>query len=55
MRNQAVNKQDGDMHVGYDVNPKFSPDGQYLAWQSMQHNGYESDRNRLCVMNLATG
>mgnify|MGYP001047889659 FL=1 len=55
MRNQTVNKQDGDMHVGYDVNPKFSPDGQYLAWQSMQHNGYESDRNRLCVMNLATG
>lgn len=55
MRNQAVNKQDGDMHVGYDVNPKFSPDGQYLAWQSMLHNGYESDRNRLCVMNLATG
>lgn len=55
MRNQAVNKQDGDMHVGYDVNPKFSPDGQYLAWQSMQHNGYESDRNRLCVMNLTTG
>lgn len=55
MRNQAVNKQDGDMHVGYDVNPKFSPDGLYLAWQSMQHNGYESDRNRLCVMNLATG
>lgn len=55
MRNQAVNKQDGDMHVGYDVNPKFSPDGQYLAWQSMQHNGYESDRNRLCVTNLATG
>lgn len=55
MRNQAVNKQDGDMHVGYDVNPKFSPDGKYIAWQSMQHNGYESDRNRLCVMNLTTG
>lgn len=55
MRNQAVNHQQGDMQVGYDVNPSFSPDGQYIAWQSMARDGYESDRNRLCVMNLQTG
>lgn len=55
MRNQAVNHQKGDMQVGYDVNPRFSPDGQYIAWQSMARDGYESDRNRLCVMNLSTG
>lgn len=55
MRNQAVNHQDGDMNVGYDINPKFSPDGQYIAWQSMKNDGYESDRNRLCVYNLANG
>lgn len=55
MRNQAVNHQKGDMQVGYDVNPLFSPDGQYIAWQSMARDGYESDRNRLCVMNLSTG
>lgn len=55
MRHQAVNHQNGDMNVGYDVNPKFSPDGKYVAWQSMARNGYESDRNRLCVYNLATG
>ncbi|AGB27868.1 dipeptidyl aminopeptidase/acylaminoacyl peptidase [Prevotella dentalis DSM 3688] len=55
MRNQAVNHQAGDMNVGYDTNPKFSPDGQYVAWQSMARNGYESDRNRLCVYNLKTG
>ncbi len=55
MRHQAVNHQPGDMHVGYDTNPKFSPDGQFIAWQSMARNGYESDRNRLCVMSLATG
>ncbi len=55
MRNQAVNHQTGDMQVGYDVNPKFSPDGKYIAWQSMKNDGYESDRNRLCVMDLATG
>ena len=33
----------------------FSPDGKYVAWQSMKNDGYESDRNRLCVYNLATG
>ena len=55
LRNQAVNHQTGDMNVGYDVNPKFSPDGKYIAWQSMKNDGYESDRNRLCVYDLATG
>lgn len=54
MRNQEVNHQAGDMQVGYDVNPQFSPDGKYIAWQSMKNNGYESDRNRLCVMDIAT-
>lgn len=52
---QSINHQNGDMHVGYDQNPQFSPDGKYIAWQSMARNGYESDRNRLCVHNLATG
>lgn len=55
MKNQRVNHQAGDMNVGYDVNPKFSPDGRYVAWQSMKRDGYESDRNRLCVYNLETG
>lgn len=55
MRNQAVNRQSGDMQVGYDVNPKFSPDGKYIAWQSMERNGYESDLNRLCMMDLKSG
>ena len=55
MRNQQVNLQKGDMQVGYDVNPKFSPDGRFIAWQSMAHDGYESDLNRLCIMELSTG
>ena len=42
-------------NVGYDQNPKFSPDGKYVAWLSMQRNGYEADRNRLCCYDLATG
>lgn len=55
MKNQAVNHQPGDMNVGYDTNPQFSPNGKSIAWQSMARNGYESDRNRLCVYTLADG
>ena len=55
LKNQAVNHQNKDYNVGYDTNPKFSPDGKYVAWQSMKNDGYESDRNRLCVYTLATG
>lgn len=40
---------------GYDINPQYSPDGRYIAWQSMERDGYESDLNRLMVMNLQTG
>lgn len=56
MKNQAVNSEENlKNNPGYDVNPKFSPNGQYVAWLSMARNGYESDRNRLCVYNLKTG
>ncbi len=41
--------------MGYDINPSFSPDGKKIAWQSMEHDGYESDKNRLFVMDLSTG
>ena len=41
--------------AGYDTNPQFSPDGRYLAWQSMERDGYEADKNRLLAMNLSTG
>jgi len=41
--------------MGYDTAPAFSPDGSTLAWLSMEHDGYESDRNRLFVLDLATG
>ena len=40
---------------GYDTNPSYSPDGQWIAWLSMERDGYESDQNRLMVMNLKTG
>ena len=40
---------------GYDINPAYSHDGKWIAWQSMERDGYESDENRLAVMNLSTG
>jgi len=41
--------------MGFDVAPSFSPDGKYMAWESMERDGYESDKNRLYLLNLATG
>jgi len=41
-----------DKNMGYDLNPQFSPDGTSIAWQSMERDGYESDRTRLCLYNL---
>ncbi len=43
-----------DGMMGYDTNPMFSPDGKSIAWISMERDGYESDKKRLFVMNLAS-
>lgn len=40
---------------GYDTNPSYSPDGSQIAWLSMERDGYESDENRLMVLDLETG
>ena len=48
-----TNLTEGNM--GYDTNPSYSPDGKYIAWLSMERDGYESDENRLFICNLATG
>lgn len=56
MKHQAVNAESNlKNNPGYDTNPQFSPDGKYIAWQSMARDGYESDRNRLCIYNTSTG
>lgn len=41
-------------NAGYDTNPAFAADGS-LFWLSMEHDGYESDRNRIMRKDLATG
>ena len=48
---QTIDLHEGDH--GYDTNPTFSPDGRWLAFQSMARNGYESDKNRLCVIEMS--
>ena len=53
LADQAVNQSGAN--TGYDQNPQFSPDGKYIAWQSMARDGYEADLNRLCIYSLETG
>ncbi|MDD4922451.1 MAG: S9 family peptidase [Bacteroidales bacterium] len=50
---QTRNLTEGMM--GYDTNPVFSPDGQFIAFQSMARDGYESDQDRLFIHDLNTG
>ncbi len=50
---QTRNVTEGMM--GYDTEPTFSPDGKYIAWTSMERDGFEADIKRLFVMDLKTG
>jgi len=43
-----------ESNKGYDVNPKFSPDGKSLIWQSMARDGYEADKNDVKIMDWKT-
>ncbi len=40
---------------GYDIEPRVSPDGRQVAYLSMARPGFEADKNRLLVLDLATG
>lgn len=42
-------------NAGYDTNPSFSADGRFMMWLSMIHDGFESDKNRLMLMDLQSG
>ncbi|MFI5218180.1 MAG: alpha/beta fold hydrolase [Bacteroidia bacterium] len=39
---------------GYDVNPRFSPDGKKIQWLSMAIPTYEADRNRIFVYDFTS-
>ena len=41
--------------MGYDTNPVYSPSGRYIAFSSMERDGYESDKNRLMIYDSQTG
>ncbi len=40
---------------GYDINPTFSNDGKYMSFLSMEEDGFESDKNDIVIMDLASG
>lgn len=40
---------------GYDNDPAISPNGNLLAWLSMEEPGYEADKNRLIIKDLSKG
>lgn len=42
-----------EFNKGYDTNPRFSPDGKKMLWLSMERDGYEADKNRILVYDLA--
>ncbi|KQT22600.1 peptidase S9 [Chryseobacterium sp. Leaf405] len=44
-----------ETNKGYDVNPKFSPDGKSLIWLSMARDGYEADKNDVKIMDWKSG
>lgn len=50
---ETANLTEGMM--GYDTMPSFSPDGKYIGWISQERDGYESDKKRLFIADIATG
>lgn len=51
----GITKNLTESNKGYDVNPKFSPDGKSLLWQSMARDGYEADKNDVKIMDWKSG
>ncbi|OFX25982.1 MAG: peptidase S9 [Bacteroidetes bacterium GWA2_31_9b] len=49
---QTQNISEGLM--GYDVSPVYSNDGKKIAWESMENDGYESDKNRIIIYDIET-
>jgi dipeptidyl aminopeptidase/acylaminoacyl peptidase len=41
-------------HKGYDSNPAINAKGNFLAWLSMEKDGFEADKNSLRIMDVAS-
>lgn len=41
--------------AGYDMEPRYSPDGRYLAFHSMERASFEADRNRIMLYDRIQG
>lgn len=46
----GITKNLTESNKGYDMGPKFSPDGKTLLWVSMERDGYEADKNDVKIM-----
>lgn len=46
----GITKNLTESNKGYDIGPKFSPDGKTLLWMSMERDGYEADKNDIKIM-----
>lgn len=40
---------------GYDMEPRYSPDGKFVAFQSMERAGFEADRSRVMLYDRSSG
>ncbi len=40
---------------GYDMEPRYSPDGRFIAFHSMERASFESDRNRIMLFDRSSG
>ncbi len=45
-------KNISSFNPGYDMNPVFSPDGQYIIWNSMKKPGFEADKKSITLYHI---
>jgi dipeptidyl aminopeptidase/acylaminoacyl peptidase len=50
---KATTKNISSSNQGYDQDPVFSPDGKKIVWRSMERNGFEADKDRIMIYDLA--